>query len=261
VNSCNDIVEAYLEFLREGFQVHSADGECRLQTPFLDPSGDQIELLSSHTQDGSLVISDGGTTYDYLFMNGVSLNPSAGSRKDAIAAILSSGGCSLSEDGELRLIMPSNGNVGASLHALLRTVLATHDLVYSARPTSGSVFKEAVRGYLRDKQVKFEAEAHVPGKARARHRFDFLINRENESPVGIRALSTHTTSYARFLAVETFFAFHDVRQGGTPLVGIALIDDRANALVWEGEPLRILHAYSDLVARWTSRDQILSWVA
>ena len=65
------VINQYLKDLNSLFYISSDRRDC-IVTPFTRPDGEAIEILAEYTGDGFLMLSDNCTTFDYLFVNGLS---------------------------------------------------------------------------------------------------------------------------------------------------------------------------------------------
>lgn len=258
MKTCRLLIDSYLEFLRVGFEVLDGQQGCTIVTPFTDPSGDSIELTARRDEDGRVHISDLGEAYDFLYLSGVSPMSPGSARKDLIVEILKDNHCEMS-NGEIETIVSPDESIGRRVHGLINAILSVEDLVYVARATSIQTFRGEVDEYLSSRNISFSRDEPLRGRSRS-NRFDFVI-RKGLDTTALRALSTRTASYAKFLAVDTSFSILDVKQINPGLRGIPILDDRLGLGPWEGEPLDVLNTYSDLVIRWMQREPLLPLVS
>lgn len=254
---CRKLVDDYLGWLSQGFSVESLGRECLITTPFLSPDGDQIQIRT-FLRNGDAFLSDDGYAYDFLYMAGIDLDGRSQTRKLQFATILSANNI-LFDDGEMITKVAQEEGLGPALHRLIRAIQSCQHLIYTTKQTGVRTFREQVAELLAERNVNFKMDPSLPGNATAEHRFDFMIAKNPDIPMVIRALSTANALYARRLAKDLTWAFMDIRQAKVPFQGVALLDDSEN--VWDGEPYTILKAYSDQVVFWRDRQEFLSLVA
>lgn len=210
-------------------------GACIITTPYFRPDGDHDE----------------GSTLDYLELSGI--NPFSPARKALLESIVKNHGILL-DDNELMVPVNPGEDFGSCVQRLLDAMQHVQHLVFTATERPARIFKEEVQQYLSDNHIQYEMDFVLTGFIREQ-RFDFVVRLDK--PRAIKALSATRPSHARHLAIETLYAFEDVRRARTPFVGISVINDVDQEGVWEGEPLKILQSYSDALVRWSKRQELL----
>lgn len=128
---CSNIITKYLEELGNNFTVQNIDRACFIVTPFLDPSGDAIEIKVEIIKD-KVNLSDNGNTYDYLFLNGVELTEN---RKRLITMILKNNEAFLHNESEITVVANYNEGFGNAVQRLLRAINSIQYLVYTLKPS------------------------------------------------------------------------------------------------------------------------------
>jgi hypothetical protein len=252
--TCEEIVQGYLAFLQNGINTKRDNEECLIITPFLNPYGDHIELRVRY-QNGVLFISDDGASFDHLFLSGIDLENRSFIRKYYIDTALNINGAFVM-NGEIAISVKPEEDIGSAINRLIRAINAIQYLTYTIRGQATRTFKEEVASFMKEKGLKYTEDYIISGLSRD-HRFDFYI--PNKRLILIKALSTQNIGYARRLAMETAFAYIDVRQVNMNIFGISLLDDERTT--WPDEILSILIHYSNKVIKWSHKEELLQVVA
>jgi hypothetical protein len=252
---CNHVIQQYLSYLHNQFETEYRKDECIITTPFLDPQGDQIELRA-RIVDGHLIITDGGLSFDFLFLSGMDLGSKSPIRKYHLDVALNSNRAFILDENEIGIRVEMNEDIGESMHRLVRAIGSVQHLVYTVKGQSVRLFRDEVATYMRENNLSFEPDYVVRGYSKD-HRFDFYI--PQKQPTVIKALSTENVAYAKRLATDTAFAYTDVRRANVDIRGISLLDD--DKPVWAGEALSIIVKYSDKVIKWSHKEELLQIVA
>lgn len=254
-NYCNDLITKYITELKAGFQIVDTDTHCIIITPFLDPSGDHIEIKAM--MDGKrLILSDNGDTFDYLFINGLDLTDN---RKRLITFSLNNNNAFLIDNSEISVKVKDTDDIGSAIHRLIRAINSIQHLTYTSRPTGIRTFNEEVSSFFVQHDVSFHSLYILPGKSKE-HKFDFYIpEKANEIAIAIKTLSTEQPGYAKRLAAEAAFTFVDIQRKNIKVRSVSLVDDRND--VWIGEAVEILRNYSEYYIVWSKNEDLLNLVA
>lgn len=249
---CQDIVSSFLRTLESGFKILDNNGSCSIVTPFLDPSGDHIEINAKITNN-KLILSDSGETLDYLFINGLELTDT---RKRFLSYIINNNNAFIKNDSEICVIVKQPSDIGYSLRQLIRTINSIKHLTYTSRPSGIRTFNEEVSSLFLKHQISFQSLYVIQGKTKE-HKVDFFVPSIN--PLAIKTLSTEQPNYAKRIAAEVAFSFIDSKRNEVNALFVSLVDDRTN--VWTGETDEILSFYSDHYIRWSQKEALLELVA
>jgi hypothetical protein len=242
------LIDHYLSWLRESFEFEQGDGYSLINTPFLDPHNDEIQIFVQKNGDTFRLTDDGYTLSD-LQDTGLEINTEK--RQAHLRQILSGFGVRL-EDGVLA-VTTSGRDFAQKKHNLIQAILAMHDLAVMGQEQVLQFFVEDVAMFLRERSVPFFRGLKVAGKSGFDHHFDFGIPALDGKPESVlQAINSLT----RDLATSLAFAVNDVRLlRGTDAVGAyAVVNDR------EGHPsddyLDALHAYGIRTFNWQQRDEL-----
>jgi len=72
---CEQLVEAYVGWLRKGLSIEELEQACELTTPFLDRHNDHLQIYAAK-HDGKILLSDDGYVLSDLRTSGLDLNTS-----------------------------------------------------------------------------------------------------------------------------------------------------------------------------------------
>lgn len=215
---CERLAESYAAWIRQNIQVKAVGESCVLTSPFVDRHRDFLQIYVEKTNEG-LLLSDDGYVLRDLHISG--LDPDTEHRREAFETVLRSFGVSM-QDGELR-VLATNRTFAQRKHDLVQAMLAVGDLVYMARPTVVSLFKEDVAKFLGEKGVRFVADLKLTGQSGLDHPFDFVIAASARNPEHyIRAVSSPDKDNI----VSLMFSWEDVRTVRKPdAIAYAILND------------------------------------
>lgn len=120
---CQQLIDSYVEWLRQGLSVQAVGEACELTTPFLDHHNDHLQIYAVQ-RDGMIVLSDDGYILSDLRASG--LDPNSPSRLEVVKAILNGFGVRL--DGNRLVIEASKRSLGQKVHSLVQAMLAVNDM-------------------------------------------------------------------------------------------------------------------------------------
>ena len=247
------LIDQYLAWLRESFEFEQGDGYSLINTPFLDPHNDEIQIFVEKNGDVFRLSDDGYTLSDLQDM-GLEINTEK--RQAHLQQILNGFGVRL-DDGVLA-VTTSGRDFPQKKHNLIQAILAMHDLAVMGQEQVLQFFVEDVALFLRERGVPFFRGLKVAGKSGFDHHFDFGIPALDGKPESVlQAINSLT----RDLATSVAFAVNDVRllRGPEALGAFAVMNDR------EGRPsedyLDALHAYGIRTFTWQQREMLIAEVA
>ena len=174
---CEQLIAAYVDWLRKGLSVEKLDEACELTTPFLDRHNDHLQIYAVK-HDGKIVLSDDGYVLSDLRTSGLDLNTPK--RKAVLDSILNGLGVK-TEDNQI-FIEASQRNLGQRLHALVQAMLAVNDMFVMAQPRVASFFWEDVKAFLDEHKVRYSPRVKISGRSGFDHAIDFLIPKSDTRP-------------------------------------------------------------------------------
>lgn len=174
---CRDLVNAYIEWLRQKINVEEIEGVCEITTPFLDRHNDQLQIYVKKVNN-TLVLTDDGYTIRDLKLSGYEVTTQK--RKQILYSILNGFGIRIQRD-EI-FVEARSDNFPQKKHNLIQAMLAINDLFVMAAPMVISVFKEDIEEYLRLHEIRFIPSVKFTGKSGFDHSFDFVIPASRTKP-------------------------------------------------------------------------------
>ena len=247
-SECQELVDNYVDWLRNRLKVDQIGDVCELTTPFLDRHNDHLQIYAI-PRNGRFLLTDDGETLSDLAMSGVDVK--YGRRKEILDTTLRGFGV-VNESGKLET-EASPATLGQRTHALIQAMLAINDLYMLSRSRVASLFWEDVRDFLDANEVRYSPKVKLIGKSGFDHSIDFLIPRSRQQPERIlQAITTpNKTNISNFL-----FIAEDTRSiRATPLSAMAVLNDATNEVAEENATA--LDAYDIRTTRWSDRESIL----
>ena len=246
---CQQLINEYLQWLKDEHEVTALDGSCQISTPFLDRHNDAIEIFVEK-KDGSLHLTDDGYTVRDLRASGMEFTTEK--RKAHLAAVLN--GFGVRQESDEIFVVASLEDFPQKKHNLLQAILAMNDMFVMAEEHVLSLFKEDVALFLEAHRVPAFLDFKLSGKSGLDHKFDFGLPKTTEKPQRVlQAINTLTKDNATSLA----FGLADVRLIRTdPIGGLAMINDAVRPP--NEEYLAALRAYEIQPLLWSRRQEVIS---
>ena len=249
---CEQLVEAYVEWLRKGLSVERLEEACELTTPFLDRHNDHLQIYAVK-HDGKIVLSDDGYILSDLRTSGLDLNTPK--RKAVLEAVLN--GFGVRTDGRQILVEASQRNLGQRLHALVQAMLAVNDMFVMAQPRVAGFFWEDVKDFLDEHDIRYSPRVKISGRSGFDHAIDFLIPKSRTRPErfiqAINAPNKNTIGTYLFALGDT----RDARGDGSE--AYAFLNDREREV--GGDVIEALEAYEVKAALWSRREDYVEALA
>lgn len=177
---CRDMVNAYIEWLRQKITVEQIGDICEITTPFLDRHNDHLQIYVRKS-NSILILTDGGYTIRDLKLSGLDvINEKSEKRRQIFDSILNGFGVRLVDD-EITVETRSS-EFPVKKHNLIQAMLAINDLFIFSKATVASVFKEDVEAYLQSHDVRYTPSVKFTGKSGFDHSFDFVIPASQTKP-------------------------------------------------------------------------------
>ena len=177
-NSCKDLVEAYVEWLRSKMSFREIEGVCEITTPFVDRHNDHLQIYVKKEPSGGLTLTDDGYTIKDLCLSGCELNTEK--RDEVLKSLLNGFGVKL--QGDELIVHATGNNFPQRKHNLLQAIISINDLFVLAAPTVASFFQEDVERYLRASEIRFTPSVKFTGKSGFDHHFEFVIPASKQKP-------------------------------------------------------------------------------
>ena len=245
---CEELINNYINWLRQSIKITEINDYCEITTPFLDRHNDSLQIYLKK-EGTELILTDDGYTISDLILSGFELNTEK--RKKLFDSILNGFGVKNINN---ELVMESNfENFPQKKHNFIQAILAINDLFILSSPNIESFFKEDVEKFLNLNSVRFIPSVKFTGKSGFDHFFDFVIpaSRDNSERV-IRAVNKTN----RQSITSLIFSWNDIREVRTPnskmLVVLNDMDYKINP-----EYVSALKQYLLLPVEWSKREEYL----
>ncbi|MGH9333638.1 MAG: DUF1828 domain-containing protein [Vicinamibacteria bacterium] len=249
---CQELIDAYVEWLRKGLSVEQLDQVCELTTPFLDRHNDHLQVYAVR-QNGRIVLEDDGYTLADLRTSGLDLNTPK--RKAVLESILN--GFGIKTDGKRLFVEASPQNLGQRMHSFIQGMLSVSDMFVMAQARVATFFWEDVRNFLDQRGVRFSPRVKITGRTGYDHAVDFLIPKSQTRPERIvQAINApNKNTIASYL-----FVLEDTRQvRGNDSEAYAFLNDQHREV--GGDVVEALSAYKVTPAIWSQRERYVTELA
>jgi hypothetical protein len=245
---CQNLIDGYIDWLKQGFRLGEKEDHCEITTPFLDRHNDAIQIYLQE-KNGSFVLSDDGYTISDLRSTGFEFTTPK--RKALLTSILNGFGIK-QEEGEL-LTTATRSDFAQKKHNLVQAILAVNDLFALSEPHILSFFKEDVRAFLEQREIQKFQDFKLAGKSGFDHKFDFALPKTRNKPE--RVLEA-VTLLSKDQAISLAWAVSDVKAiREEPLDVLVFINDIVNPPVPDN--VSALQAYDIKTLLWSKREQTL----
>ncbi len=242
---CAQLVESYVNWLRQRISVADIEGVCEITTPFLDRHNDHIQIYVERTDEGLRLTDDGYTLAD-LEASGVDLS-STTQRRELLASVTQSFGVQV-DDRELA-VRATPEDFPRRKHSLVQAILAVNDLFVLAPHRVVSVFEEDVERYLRDRDVRFTRSIKLPGRSGLDHHFQLVVPPSRARP---ERLVQAVARLERSQAISLIFAWTDVREGREAPEMYVFLNDTERI---RADLVSALRSYKIRPILWSEREQ------
>jgi hypothetical protein len=249
--------EALTEQIGLLFSCSSANQYIRIQTPFLYPDGDIIDIFYKDDGD-TATLTDLGETLRWLRMQTITQRKSPRQRQ-LIADICLNHNIELYR-GMLTIRVRRSDDLASAVMRLSQAILRVSDLWFTFRNKVGESITDEVEDLLEERQIAFVRSPHVSGRSATIWRPDFQIRRKKRSTL-VRVLSTGSRAATHDLVARTSAMWHDLSYltvGQEALQFVSLFDDTLD--VWNEEDFRLVGDISD-IAYWSRSDEFIEKVA
>ena len=175
--NCNNLIEAYVQWLHQSIHLSASSEWCQITTPFLDRHNDAIQIYVEQ-KNGTLLLSDDGYTLRDLRSGGLEL--STQKRRALLENILNGFGVRVEADELVTVATPQT--FPQKKHSLVQAMLAVGDLFALSEPHVISLFKEDVRAFLEANEIQKFQDFKLTGKSGFDHKFDFALPKTRIRP-------------------------------------------------------------------------------
>lgn len=247
---CKMLVAEYLETLQGEFVTTDNESGCSILTPFIRPDGDSLEVLAERRSDGRVFLSDGGETFAYLYLSGLSL-----SRKlqDDARRISERYGVGV-DINELVTEVANSGQVGEAFHGLVQAMMNVAALIEKRRPYVNLKFEEEVEGTIIGQGRQYDPDYKVEGITGS-HIVKFHVN--SGMHLLIQPLSRSNELQATHTAQRWYYHFDDIKNTNRLWSCFAILDDRGErASVWTENARAPIEAVATVIP-WSHHERLI----
>lgn len=252
LKDCQDLVNAYIEWLRQKISVENINGVCEITTPFLDRHNDHLQIYVKKSDSGFILTDDGYTITD-LKLSGCEFTTEK--RRQMLHSILNGFGVRLIKD-EL-VVGAKPDNFPQKKHDLLQTILAVNDLFVMAAPMVASLFREDIERYLHLNQIRFTSSVKFTGKSGLDHSFDFVIPASQKKPERILRAISNPNRQNISLLIFSWTEIAEVRAPNSTAYGV--LNDTEQSI--NPDHISALEQYSIKSLLWSRRDEYVRELA
>ena len=199
------LVDSYLDWLKERITVKNIDQSLEITTPFMDRHNDFMQIYIMPDGD-NLKLTDDGYIISDLQLSGCDIDSST-KRKKMLDVILSGYGVTRSPNNEL-YVLATPSNFPQKKHMLIQAMFAANDMFLTSRDNVASLFWEDVEQFLVESNIRFSDRVSFTGKSGFTQNFDFLISRS--SSANERLIQTMNNP-SRARVESLLFAWDDIK--------------------------------------------------
>lgn len=246
--NCQNLVDTYINWLRQKISIENLNGTCEITTPFLDRHNDWLQIYVKKTDNG-LILTDDSNTISDLQLSGIEFKTTK--RIQMLHTILN--GFGIQNNGEELFVKAKFDNFPQKKHNLIQAILAVNDLFALASPIVISIFKEDVEKYLRLNDIRFLSTISFIGKSSFIHNFDFAIPASKEKPERI----IKTINRPDRQQITSFiFAWEDTKGTKTQIsIAVAILNDEDKNI--NPDLINALDEYDIKTIPWSKRNEYI----
>ncbi len=253
---CHDAIASYINTLSSSFRVVPAEKGCLLIMPFMRLDNEYIEIELAAQSDGKILITDSGDTFGYLFINGLLINKSR-EFKRTIKQIAGRFNVQIENDEIFKLA--DIASLGESLNNVICAVQDVSYLIYKKMLRSPTSFPDEVEKFLIGSKVSYDPNFTVQGKS---YLHTVRLHLNGDRHMLMEPLSATSAHVALVKAERLAFWWTDIKKVEPKYRTVSVIDNVGKRdPFWVGKPFNVLEEYSDHVALWSKKDQLLELVS
>lgn len=251
-NECQDMVDAYVKWLKQKINVKDIDGVCEITTPFLDRHNDHLQIYVKRAGD-TLILTDDGYTIRDLELSGFDIGTEK--RRRLLHSILNGFGVRL--QGDEIIVEARTENFPQKKHNIIQAMLAVNDLFVMAPPMVTRLFKEDVEKYLRSHHIRFTPSVKFTGKSGFDQSFDFVIPASQKRPERIIRAINQPTRQSISILIFVWADTKDVRPVESTAYGV--LNDTEQEV--KPEIISALRQYGMKPLLWSKREEYVEELA
>lgn len=241
-----DLINKYVEWIREGMSFRQLGDWYEITTPFLNHHNDYLEIYVK-PENGKFVLTDGGSTINELRLSGLNLERSE-KRILEFNTILN--GFGIKKRGDELIANTTEKNFPEAKHRLIQAMLAIDDMFMLSEPKVESFFIEDVAEFFEVKEISSIRDTIFAGKSGFSHRFDFSIPKSKKrNETLIRAINTPRQDTIG----AVLWAFEDTKTVRLNSDGIVILNDKSEV---PSTIIDALEEYGLTGYKWSDREEL-----
>lgn len=250
---CQELIDEYLQWLKEGLSASVVSDACELTTPFLDRHNDHLQIYAKRV-NSQITLTDDGYIYSDLLASGLEFNTPK--RREALQATLNGFGVRLDDRNQL-VLEASPRNLGQKVHSLIQAMVGVNDMFLMAQTRVATFFFEDVKSFLDAHEVRYIDRVKISGISGFDHAIDFLIPKSANRPE--RLLQTINVP-SKSTVTNYLFTLTDTREARGPDSEAYVFLNDEDQTVGAGT-IEALEAYNVVPAYWTRREEYVEALA
>lgn len=232
------------------FKCSAADSYTTIQTPYLFPDGDIIELFFRETSTAGALLTDFGETLRWLDGQTAARHRTKRHLK-LIQDVCSSQRVEFNQ-GEVSVKVSAPEMMADAITRLAQATIRIADLSFTFRTTVFQSFDDEVEEFLWEHQINFERRFEIKGASGTDWLVDFRT-RANKTGL-LFTLSSGSRAAANRRTDHVVAAFDDLKHLRDQFQFVSLVDDTID--VWISEDFKRLEPHCR-IANWSKPDELL----
>jgi hypothetical protein len=241
-----NLIDSYLNWLKEKINYKEINGFYEITTPFLNHINDNIQFYLKRDEKNHIYMTDDGDTLDNLELAGIDINQPA--RKKELESILNGFGVKL-KGRELHTIA-TPATFPMRKNNFIQAILAIDDLHILSSPKVEQFFLEDVTNFLEQNKVRYSRNIILQGKSTFHHKFDFLIPHSNNTPEKIIKAVPNPKKQN---IIAHLFAFEDTK-AARENEGIMILNDSEKEVA--PDVIQAIEEYGIYDFSWKNREEL-----
>lgn len=173
----DELVNIYLQWLREEITVRNIGEWIEITAPFLDRHNDYIQIYVREENERLTVTDDGNTLRDLAICGCDISTPRRQQLLDTSLRCLG-----ITRVGEELQTVTDISHFPQKKNDLIQAILTINDMFYTSRPLVQRLFYEDVVGWLDENAVRYTRDFLVKGVSGVDHKFNFVIPHSQNAP-------------------------------------------------------------------------------
>lgn len=247
---CTEIIEKYLNGLKNDFYCVQVNEKLKIITPYVYPDNDLIEIFIEDLKAGLVKVTDMGEGFRHLHSQGYDVfsSPKRAFLADTIASRL---GVEISKGKLIKTV--EWVSLYEAMFDVITAVRGIADLIYTSKTYAPGEFIDEVRTFLDEKKIKYENKVRIQGISTKLYSIDFQITNGRISY--LQTLSPRDVYGVKTKVDATVRMWVDVNSDKKKYSLLNDID-----FTWKGSDVSILNRVSN-AAFWSRKEELVLLIA